>query len=75
MQEVALQRAVPVDDKALALNRAQQSALDQELVNLAVARLEKERETLSQLLRPAHPRMIALNAEIEQAKASVDGSH
>ena len=75
IQEVALQRAVAVDDKALALNRAQQGALDQELVKLAVGPLEQERQSLSNDLRPAHPRMVALNAEIEKAKASVTGGH
>ena len=73
IQEVTLQRAVPVDDKALALNRAQQAALDQELVKLAVGPLEQERQSLSNDLRPAHPRMVALNAEIEKARASLTG--
>lgn len=54
-------------------NRAEQSALKQELVNLAVAPLIAERECLAQDLRSGHPRMIALNAEIEKAKVSISG--
>ncbi len=75
IQEVTLTRALPVDDKALSLNRAQQNALEQELVNLAVAPLVAERDRLAQDLKSGHPRMIALNAEIEQAKASIGGNH
>ena len=75
IQEVAITRTLPVDDKALALNRAQQNALEQELVHLAVAPLIAQRDRLAGELRPGHPRMIALNAEIEQARASVTSGH
>ena len=81
IQEVVLQRATPVDNQALALNRAQQSALDDELTHIAaepvkleIQRLEAERQMLANELRPKHPKMVALQAEIDRAKATlVDG--
>lgn len=78
VQEVALQRATPVDDRAIELNRAQQNALTQELakiaavpVNAELQRLEAEREDYAKDLMPKHPKMIALQAEIDQAKAAL----
>lgn len=82
IQEVALQRAASVDDQALALNRAQQKALEDELNDIAmvpvkseIQRLESERQALSTELRPMHPKMIALQAEIEAAKKELVAGH
>ena len=78
VQEVALQRAVPADEKAVELNRAQQATLEQELTKLAAApinaeiqRLEAERDDLAKDLTPRHPKMLALQAAIDKARASL----
>ena len=70
LQEVALQRATPIDNEALALIRAQQKALDQELLKLAVTPLEWEAQRLSASLFPSHPKVVAIREEIERCKAT-----
>lgn len=71
LQEVAIQRGANVDVDALALNRAQQKAFEQELLKLDISLLELEMQRLSAVLRPNHPKAVALRGEIERLKASV----
>ena len=78
LQEVELQHATPADENKLALVRAQQKAIEQELVDMAVAPLQAELERLSTELErlsksyfPTHPKIMALQAEIERYAAKV----
>ena len=71
LQEVELQHATPADENKLALVRAQQKAIEQELVEMAVAPLQAELERLSKSLLPTNSKIIALQAEIERYAAKV----
>ena len=71
LQEVELQHATPADENKLALVRAQQKAIEQELVDMAVAPLQAELERLSKSLLPTSSKIIALQAEIERYASKV----
>ena len=71
LQEVELQHTTPPDENKLALVRAQQKAIEQELVEIAVAPLQAELKELSKSLLPANPKIVALQTQIERCTAKI----
>ena len=68
LQEVALSRANPIDEEKLALVHAQQAALNEELVKLAVAPLKLQLKALELQLREALNTMSPKNPSVLNEK-------
>jgi len=74
LQEIALSRANPIDNEKIALVRSQQSALNQELVKLAIGPLQHELEESLKTSRADNPRNTQLREKITKLKVEVEGN-
>ncbi|MDQ3623736.1 MAG: hypothetical protein M3463_14805, partial [Verrucomicrobiota bacterium] len=75
LQEVAIQRATPVDNDSLALIRAQQKAIDQDLLDIALAPLEFELKRASSSHRSGHPILVEIQERIKKTKTILSATH
>jgi hypothetical protein len=66
LQEVKLSHATPVDSKLLALVQAQEAAVNQELLHLAIGPLEARLEEALKTYSEGHRVVIELRKEIER---------
>jgi len=73
LQEVALSHASPIDKEKLTLIRAQQTAINQELLKLAVAPLEYKLQESLKTSRENSPRNLELREKIELARLKITG--
>lgn len=73
LQEVALGRAQPVDQEKLALVRAQEVALNEELVKLAAAPLEAQLHEVLKTMNTRNPRVLELQEKIARCRAEIGG--
>ena len=66
LQEVALRQATPVDNDKLAVVRAQEAAINQELLHLAIGPLEAKLAEAEKIYSPGNRKLIDLRQEIER---------